>query len=314
IICANLTRRSIERFAELLQEASQESKDELCQQTISDFEQTFGSCHASTILLTKLIADLYAHQDKLDKAEQMYYRALECSEDVPIPSPEDTICRDLLSSLGQIYLRQGKWDDAERVFNQTLEQHEQAPDQGSTPPIGAISGLYQVYLHHFMTLRQERTPRQISLNYKIQARDMITSLSNLCEKFNAVWPSFLSLLGRVLIWTGKEDDAVIAFQHQFRVAESNLEQGGTVCDGCNRPLHAGMQRFVCKACIDVDLCGVCYEEYEIDGRVSRETAENCQAHPFLAVPRRGYDTSDFPLKLGEDNLFGLAFLILALGL
>jgi hypothetical protein len=112
----------------------------------------------------------------------------------------------------------------------------------------------------------------------------ILALANLCEKFGAVWPSFFSILGRILIWAGQDNDAVIAFQHQFRLAESRPEQGGTVCDSCGKELSTGMERFVCKACIDIDLCNKCYTDYEIDRRISRESAENCQMHLFLVVP------------------------------
>lgn len=89
----------------------------------------------------------------------------------------------------------------------------------------------------------------------------------------------------MLIWARREDNAVVAFIHQFRLAESKPEYGGTICDGCEKQLNAGMNRFVCKACMDIDLCDECHENYEIDGLLLHEAQENCQAHPFLAVPR-----------------------------
>ncbi|KAF2475044.1 uncharacterized protein BDR25DRAFT_163739, partial [Lindgomyces ingoldianus] len=77
ILCANLTQRSLGKFAALFLQTPKESQEELCQQSLSDFEQTFGSRHPSTIFLTKVIADLYKHQDEFDKAESMYHRALD---------------------------------------------------------------------------------------------------------------------------------------------------------------------------------------------------------------------------------------------
>ncbi|KAF1829951.1 hypothetical protein BDW02DRAFT_457371, partial [Decorospora gaudefroyi] len=143
VVCANLTRKSLGRFAILFLQTPQESEDELCQQTLSDFEQTFGSQHASTILLMKLIADLYERQDQLDKAERMYHRALEYSEDVS--APENTIHCGLISGLGRLYLRRGNWADADEVFRRELQRHEKAPGLEHTASIDAISGLYEVY-------------------------------------------------------------------------------------------------------------------------------------------------------------------------
>jgi hypothetical protein len=89
----------------------------------------------------------------------------------------------------------------------------------------------------------------------------------------------------MLIWEGQDDYAVIAFQYRFRLAESEPEKSSTVCDGCRKLFNAGMERFVCRACGDVDLCDKCYKDYEVDGFIPRESAENCQVHPFLNVPR-----------------------------
>jgi hypothetical protein len=114
--------------------------------------------------------------------------------------------------------------------------------------------------------------------------DTLVGLTDLCDRFGAVWPSLFGLLGHVLIWARREDDAVVAFIHQFRLTESRPEYGGTICDGCGKQLNAGMNRFVCKACMDIDFCDECHNNYEIDGLLLHEAQKNCQAHPFLAVP------------------------------
>jgi hypothetical protein len=53
--------------------------------------------------------------------------------------------------------------------------------------------------------------------------------------------------------------------------------------------------------MDIDLCNKCYVDYEIDGYISRETSENCQAHPFLVVSgeehvKFGSGSADFSLS------------------
>ncbi|KAF2679236.1 hypothetical protein K458DRAFT_314812 [Lentithecium fluviatile CBS 122367] len=60
VVCANLTRRLLRRFAELFSQTPQDGEEELYQYTLSDFKQIFSSQHTSTILFTKLIADINA--------------------------------------------------------------------------------------------------------------------------------------------------------------------------------------------------------------------------------------------------------------
>jgi hypothetical protein len=131
-----------------------------------------------------------------------------------------------------------------------------------------------------------------SVNQEQEGRDTIIAIANFCEKFGSVWPGFISVLGRMLIWAGRDDDAVSAFQNQSQLAESKpLDQGGTMCDGCGRWLSAGIERFVCRACLDVDICDKCYKNYKIDG-ILPNSAENYQAHLFLAVPGEEKGTLD----------------------
>ena len=75
----------------------------------------------------------------------------------------------------------------------------------------------------------------------------------------------------MLIWAGQDGDAVFAFQHQFRLAESTPQQGGT-----GEWLHSSMEQFVCRACIDIDLYGECHNNYEMDDFIPCESAANCQ--------------------------------------
>ena len=68
-----------------------------------------------------------------------------------------------------------------------------------------------------------------------------------------------------------------------------------MCDGCEKRLSAGIERFVCRACIDIDLCDGCHKNYDIDG-ILRESAENCQAHLFLAIPGEEKEALDSESK------------------
>lgn len=117
----------------------------------------------------------------------------------------------------RLYRRRDKWIDVKRIFRRELQRYEQAVSLEHTAPIDTVRGLYKAYAHHCITLRQEldakRHNRSANLSDDEQARDIIASLANLCDKVGRLQPSFLGLLGRMLIWTGKDDEAVIAFQH-----------------------------------------------------------------------------------------------------
>jgi len=284
VIRKNLVRAIFNRFLNLLVMLGPTNREELYGQTLHEFEQAFGPEHASTLLMAAITARVYERDDKLDKAEKMYQRALQGSEKAL--TPEDTYILDLI---GQLYILHGRLRDAEDMYQCALQGYEKALGLEHTLTRGAICRLSDIYFQHCMALRREQTarllPNMVNSKEVEDLSDTLAGLTDLCDRFGAVRPSLFGLLGRVLIWARREDDAVVAFIHQFRLAKSKPEYGGTMCDGCRKQLNAGMNRFVCKACMDIDLCDECHENYEIDELLLREAQENCQAHPFLAVPR-----------------------------
>jgi tetratricopeptide (TPR) repeat protein len=284
VIRKNLVRVIFNRFLNLLVMLGPTNREELYGQTLHEFEQAFGPEHASTLLMAAITARVYERGDRLDKAEKMYQRALQGSEKAL--TPEDTYTLNLI---GQLYILHGRLRDAEEMYQRALQGYEKALGPEHTLTRDAICRLYEIYFQHCIALRQEQTARLLSnmvnSNKVKDLSDTLVGLTDLCDRFGAVRPSLFGLLGRVLIWARREDDAIVAFIHQFRLAKSKPEYGGTICDSCGKQLNAGMSRFVCKACMDIDLCDECHENYEIDGLLLREARENCQAHPFLAVPR-----------------------------
>jgi len=287
VIRKNLVRAILNRFFNPLVMLDPANREELCERTLHEFEQAFGPEHASTLLMAAITTRVYECGDKLDKAEKMYQRILQGSKKAL--TPEDTYALDLVATLGQLYTLHGRLRDAEEMYQRALQGYEKALGLEHTSTRDAICRLYDIYFQRCMALRQEQTARLLSnmvnFNEVEDLSDTLVGLTDLCDRFGAVRPSLFGLLGRVLIWIRRADDAVVAFIHQFRLAESKSKYGGTICDGCGKQLNAGMNRFVCKACMDIDLCDECHENYEIDGLLLREAQENCQAHPFLAVPR-----------------------------
>ncbi|KAH7122357.1 hypothetical protein B0J11DRAFT_581064 [Dendryphion nanum] len=284
LICSNAASLLLEIFVQSYNETLEENRDNLCQKTLIDFERMFGRQRESTNILRKTVADIYYRQEKLSQAEDMYYQALRNCESTS--TYKGTLRCDIVNSLSQLLLNCRKWTESEAMFRQELEI---SGSLSSMSRMLAISGIYETHLHRCVSWWQEKgAQRKTSLTgwkSDLQAGDLVPALAHLCIEFGTVWPSFFNLLGSVLIWAQQKDNAVIAFQHHLQLIGSDAEQANiVVCNGCRKQLNADMQRFVCEICTDVDLCEECSTDYEIDGRASCEMAEDCYAHPFLAVP------------------------------
>jgi tetratricopeptide (TPR) repeat protein len=69
------------------------------------------------------LGDLYRDQGKLDKAEEMYKRALQGREKAL--GPDHTSTLDTVNNLGVLYVDQGKLDKAEEMYQRALEGYEE---------------------------------------------------------------------------------------------------------------------------------------------------------------------------------------------
>ena len=263
-----------------------EDAENMYHRALQGYEKTLGPEHTSTLNSVHGLGNLYRDHGKLADAEKMYQRALQGYEKAL--GPEHTSTLSMVNNLGSLYRDQGKLADAEKMFQRVLQEYEKALGLEHISTRNAMYKLYDIYFQRCMALRQEQTVRRrsnIASSHKAEdLSDVIVGLTNLCDKFGMVWPFLFSFLGRVLVWAGREEHAVVAFMQQLRLIELKPEHSSPICDSCGKQLNAGMKRFVCKACMDIDLCGECFENYEIDGLLLHVSPEICQAHPFLAVP------------------------------
>ena len=109
------------------------------------------------------------------------------------------------------------------------------------------------------------------------------------------------LLGRLLLFKNRRQDACTAFERQMQWAR----EWGQRCDMCDvhlpREGEVDGVYFVCTACTDIDLCSSCMEEYGSTRKIDREGLELCDSHDFLKVPSDGWQ--DVPVgkvnKQGE---------------
>ncbi|KIV86105.1 hypothetical protein PV11_01740 [Exophiala sideris] len=94
---------------------------------------------------SRLLGDLFLHQSKLEKAEQVYAFSLRSSEEILGPEHEMTL--DIINNLGILYEDQGKLDKAEQMFERALRGQEKVlgPENKSTlDTVNNLGVLYRI--------------------------------------------------------------------------------------------------------------------------------------------------------------------------
>lgn len=256
------------------------------QRALQGNENALGLEHSSTLDSVNCIGNLYMEQGKLVEAEEAYQRALQGYEKTLGLEHTSTLC--VVKNIGLLYRNQNKLAEAERMYMRALEGYEKILDLDHTPARSVIFRLGRTYYYCCDILRRKRLPKSTEAD---EFESKIRSLARLCEKFGVIAPYLFGFLGRVLIWDGQDDNAVIALEQQI-----DPSYGGTICDGCGKSLSLKSKLFVCKVCLDIDLCIECHENYKIEGKFVKTFSENCQAHGFIAVPRENWAKLDHGIK------------------
>ncbi|KAH6702778.1 hypothetical protein BKA61DRAFT_740375 [Leptodontidium sp. MPI-SDFR-AT-0119] len=86
---------------------------------------------------------LYAHQDKLAEAEQMYQRALQGCEKAW--GPDHTSTLSTVNNLGILYANQGKLVEAEQMYQRALQGKEKAWGPDHTSTLSTVNNLAALY-------------------------------------------------------------------------------------------------------------------------------------------------------------------------
>jgi hypothetical protein len=113
----------------------------------------------------------------------------------------------------------------------------------------------------------------------------LTVLNEIIE-LASKWAGTLLLhggLGKALLRNSDEQNAQIAFQQGIVLKNGTWVHIAIYCDGRGLEITCAMKRFVCKRCLDTDLCVECLRRHET-GTKERST---CTEHPFLEVSCKG---------------------------
>src|SRR3954451_8757016 len=86
---------------------------------------------------------LYANQDKLVEAEQMYQRALQGKEKAL--GAEHTSTLSTVNNLGNLYRNQGKLGEAEQMYQRALQGMEKALGAEHTSTLDTVNNLGNLY-------------------------------------------------------------------------------------------------------------------------------------------------------------------------
>lgn len=122
--------------------------------------------------------------------------------------------------------------------------------------------------------------------YMFQSQEMVgdpiqalKQLVELARIWVSICPFIFGQLGRVLLWNSDELNAQIAFQQEIDLQDGVPVYADITCDGCSLPLTCAMKRFVCKHCLDTDLCSQCLKSRE----VGIKEIPTCSDHSFLQI-------------------------------
>ncbi len=316
---------TIDNLASLYQDQSKlvEAK-QMYTQALQWREKALGTEHISTLVTVNNLGNFYRVQGELAEAEQMYLRALQGKEKVL--GADHTITLNTVGSLGFLYRAQGKPTEAVNMYMRAIQGYEKALGPDHTFTLETALNLASVYLSQGKLTEAEalytralqgfekvlgpehpltrKAAVDLGFTYyqccdlwrskrPTEAKEFgskMLGLIHLCKRFGITSPMFCLLLGRLgraLIWEGQDNDAVIAFEQQI-----SLDHDGIVCDGCQKRMDLTNKRFVCKVCLDVDLCNECHESYEREGVVAKNSGEKCQYHAFITVPRENWTKLD----------------------
>jgi tetratricopeptide (TPR) repeat protein len=91
----------------------------------------------------RCLGDLLGRQAKLDRAEQIYKRALAGTEKALGPNHTSTL--DTVNNLGNLYCDQGKLDEAERMYQRALAGYEKALGPHHTSTLDTVGNLGNLY-------------------------------------------------------------------------------------------------------------------------------------------------------------------------
>jgi tetratricopeptide (TPR) repeat protein len=201
----------------------------------------------------------------------MLKRALTGYEKALGPEHPDTLTT--AQGLGILYCDRGQLTEAAKMSQRALEGYQKtlgSEHQSTVDAMHALREILFLWSWHYIFQSQEMIGDPVQALKRLV--ELVRIRGNICS-------SVFGQLGRVLLWNSDELNAQIAFQQQIGLQDGMPVYADITCDGCSFPLTCAMKRFVCKRCLDTDLCGQCYRGRE----VGIKEMPTCPNHSFLQI-------------------------------
>jgi tetratricopeptide (TPR) repeat protein len=246
------------------------------------YEEALGPTHTRTFQTVNNLGLLYGDQGKLVEAEAMYLRALRGYEEELGPKHTSTL--DTMNNLGILYIQLGKLVEAEALLARTLNGYEETlglEHQSTLDIVDYLIGCYVDRCHHLVKKAAlEKLHFQPKWVKQSNVRAYLTKLAQLCARYPSKRIHILGCMCKAFLWIGDETRSISCFM--FLVFYT-FPLYNAICDACQCVLGVTTGRFGCVSCKDIDLCGDCLGEYEVDD--FKGAMEMCQDHQFLELSR-----------------------------
>ncbi len=257
--------------------------EQMYQRALEGFETVLGADHISTLQTRHSLGNMYHDQGVLGKAEQMYQMALTGYE--KSFSPQHATSLITICKLGSLYRTQSKPGEAKRMYMQAWLGFWKAVGREHSLRTGTGRILADLYAQEcrevcFSDQTTKRPFKLLQNRQQYQLNHNVFQLARMLGKPGLHIATVLAALGRVLIWVDDEINANASFQQAMVVEDGVWRHDLIKCDSCDVDLNSTIKRFICKICVDVDLCHSCMVSYNRHGL----QVPNCANHPFLKVP------------------------------
>ena len=264
------------------------------ERALGGFRKAMGPQHLNVLVTARTLAPLYEGQSKNKESENMYRLVADGYQKSSGPQHESTLAA--LLDLAQFYARQLNHEEAIRVFLQLLSTHEKMLGL-QNPKTFAMAFSFSVCIAHECQRQLQYGGDISTLSRHRDAPYYFNQLTAVVQKHGARVRSLFGFLGRILMWLNDEANARVAFEQELGLNDDNWEYSA-FCDGCERQLVLRTHRFVCKQCVDIDLCQEC-----LDGHCQGiKQMDTCVDHQFLKLSiEASADIDEFQPMTSEEQ-------------
>jgi tetratricopeptide (TPR) repeat protein len=265
-----------------------EEAEKMYERALRGKEKAWGPDHTSTLNTVNNLGNLYADQGKLEEAEKMYERALRGYEKALGSEQVVTYIPALntVNNLGLLYKDQSKLEKAEKMLERALRGYEKTLGPNHSSTLKPVDSLLKVYYDRcFREIKMSTFGKSIfKPSTAISASPFVVIIKavDLCIRYPPCRITGLVHLCAMFRWNNEDGFSTQAFRYSV---SDTLPGYNSFCDGCGYDLNIGTGRNACTSCKDVDLCGSCFEKYEVDDL--RDKMANCQDHVFLQLAKSG---------------------------